>query len=101
MRALIFSESLSETFRILTRIQRDIIIRVHTSACKSTHYSCQMLLQSERFFRHIFETFLNTKFHENPSSGSRLVACRQTHDEANSLFPKFCKRAYKFACFFM
>jgi hypothetical protein len=51
MRALIFFKALSETFRIkhVTRIQRDIIIHVHTSACKSTHYSCQMLLQPERF----------------------------------------------------
>jgi hypothetical protein len=49
MRVLIFSKALSETFRILTRIQRDIVINVHTSACKSTHYSCQILLQPERF----------------------------------------------------
>jgi hypothetical protein len=47
----------------------------------------------------IFLTFKkNThiiKFHESPSSGSRLVACGRTdrHDEANSRFSWFCKCA--------
>jgi hypothetical protein len=35
-----------------------------------------------------FETFSNTKFHENPSSGSRVVSYGRTdeQDEANSHF---------------
>jgi len=42
--------------------------------------------------RHIFEKQSNIKFHENPSSGSRIVSCGQTarrtnrHDEDNSRF---------------
>ena len=30
------------------------------------------------FFRQIFEKYSNIKFHENPSSGSRVVPCGQT-----------------------
>jgi len=43
----------------------------------------------------IFEKFSGTKFHENPSSGSRVVPCgrrdKQTdrHDEAKSPFFRF------------
>jgi hypothetical protein len=35
------------------------------------------------------------KFHQNPSSGSRVVPCGLTdgHDEANSGFSQFCERA--------
>jgi len=35
-----------------------------------------------------FEKYSNIKFHDNPSSGNRVVACGQTdrHDEANSSF---------------
>jgi len=43
------------------------------------------------FSRQIFEKYSHTKFHENPSNGSRVVPFGQTgrqttgHDEANSL----------------
>jgi len=30
------------------------------------------------FSRHIFEKYWSIKFHENPSSGSRVVPCGQT-----------------------
>jgi len=41
--------------------------------------------------RQIFEKYSNIKFHQNPSSGSR-VPCEQTdrHDEAKSRFSQFC-----------
>ena len=47
----------------------------------------------------IFEKYSNFEVQENPSSGSRTVPCWQTdglthkHDEANSRFSQFCKRA--------
>jgi len=43
------------------------------------------------FTRQISEKYSNTKFHENPSSGSRVVPCGRTdrHDEANSRFSQF------------
>ena len=71
-------------------MQRNNIIYVH-----STRYSCQILMELE-LLGHIFEESLNImKFHENPSSGSRVVPCGQTdrQDEANSRFSQFCERA--------
>ena len=55
-----------------------------------TRYSCQITRKLE-FSRQIFETHTNIKFHENPSSGSRVVPCGQTdrHDEAKSRFSQF------------
>jgi hypothetical protein len=49
------------------------------------------------FSRQIFKKHSNIKFHENPSSGSRVVPCEQTdgemdrHDEGNSRFSQFCE----------
>jgi hypothetical protein len=63
---------LSEIFFILRRIQRDTIINVHRSLRKLPHYSCQVLMKLEISWQ-IFENYSNTKFHENPSSGSRVV----------------------------
>jgi hypothetical protein len=43
----------------------------------STRYSCQILTKLE-FSRLVFEKYSNIKFHENLSSGSRVVPCGQT-----------------------
>jgi hypothetical protein len=40
----------------------------------NTCYSCQVLMKLE-FSQQIFEKKLNIKFHQNPSSGSRVVSC--------------------------
>ena len=58
----------------------------------STPYNWQILIKLE-FSRPVFEQYTNIKFHENPSSGSRIVPCGQTdrHDEANSRFSQSCK----------
>jgi len=42
-----------------------------------------------------FEKYSDIKFYKNPSTGSRVVACRRTdrHDDANSLFSQFRERA--------
>jgi len=48
------------------------------------------------YFRYILEKYSDIKFHENPSSGSRVVPCGWTdrwtprHDEGNSHFSQFC-----------
>jgi hypothetical protein len=42
-----------------------------------TCYSCQILMILE-FLWQRFEKYSDIKFHENPSSGSRVVPCRQT-----------------------
>jgi hypothetical protein len=43
------------------------------------------------------EKRLNIKFHQNPSSGSRVVPCGQTdgQDKASSCCTQFCERAHK------
>ena len=49
----------------------------------------------------IFEKYSEIKFHENPSSGTRVIPYERTdgrtdrYDEANSRFSKFCKSARK------
>ena len=57
------------------------------------------------FSRQMFEKYSNIKFHENLSSGSRVVPAdahtdtdRQTdrQDEANCRCSQFCERAYNF-----
>ena len=40
----------------------------------NTCYSCQVLMKLE-FSQQIFEKKLNIRFHQNPSSGSRVVSC--------------------------
>jgi hypothetical protein len=58
---------------------------------QTTRYSCPILMKLE-FSRQIWEKYSNTKFHENPFSGSRTVPCGRTdkHDVANSGFSQFC-----------
>jgi hypothetical protein len=41
---------------------------------QNTGYFCPTLTKLE-LFRQIFEKYSNTKFHENPSSGSQVVPC--------------------------
>jgi hypothetical protein len=43
----------------------------------SSRYFSQIVIKP-KFSRQIFEKYSNTKFHENPSSGSRVIACRLT-----------------------
>ena len=50
---------------------------------KGIRYSCQILMNLE-FSRQIFEKYLNMKFHENPSSGSRASFLADRQDEADS-----------------
>jgi hypothetical protein len=64
----------------------------------STHYSCHILMKFE-FSWQIFKKYSDVKFHENLSSGSRVIPCwrtdgHDTHDEINSrFFLQFCNFA--------
>jgi hypothetical protein len=62
---------------------------LHVITC---YNSCQFLMKPE-FSQQVFEEYSNIKFHENLSSGSRVVLCRWTdrHVEANSLLSQFCE----------
>jgi hypothetical protein len=63
-------------------------------------YCCQILMKLE-CSRQIFEEYSNIKFHENPSSGSRVVPCGPTdgqtniYDETRVAFRNFAKSVYK------
>ena len=65
---------LCETFLIPSTIERETLINVRRSSCRSTCYSCYTLMKLE-FCRQIFGRHSNIRFHENPSSGSRVVPC--------------------------
>jgi len=85
-----------------------MINNVYWSSSKVFFILGQILMKFE-FTRQIFEKYSNIKFHENASSGSRVVTCRRTgrqtdrhtygwtdrHDEAISCFSKFWERASK------
>ena len=64
----------------------------------SIRYSFSILVKLE-FSGQIFffEKYTNVKFHENPSSGSRVVPCGQTDgpDAADSRFSLFCEGPQK------
>jgi hypothetical protein len=67
---------LSEAFLIPRRIQPDMIKNVYRSSCKVP--AILVRFQSYLTFFQVFEKCSNIKFHENPSSRSRLVPCRRT-----------------------
>ena len=62
---------LCEIFLILGRIQRYIIIIVHTSSCKVPVILASLIIKLE-FSGQIFEKYSNTKFHENLSRVNRV-----------------------------
>jgi hypothetical protein len=72
-----FFPGLSETFFILRRIQRDVVINVRMFSCKVRGTLFRILTKIE-FSRQIFEKHSNVKFHENPSIGIRDFSCGRT-----------------------
>jgi len=62
----------------------------------NAHYSYHILIKLE-FSRQIFAKYSNIKFHENPSSRSRVVPCgqRDRHDEAKCRFSKILRKRLK------
>ena len=78
---LIFSEDLSQTFLILTRIRRDIIIKLHTASCEVPVFLVRFLIKCKKKKKKIStdfrKKFSNNKSHKNPSSWSWVVSCKQ------------------------
>jgi hypothetical protein len=56
----------------------------------STRHSCHVLMKLE-LSRQNFEKSLNIKFHEKPSSGSRVAPYGQTDNEGIRI-SQFCER---------
>ena len=82
-------QSLSETFVIPAKIQRDFIINIHRSLCKVL--LCLTDLIKSKFFR-IFEKCSNVKFYKIcVVVAELLLEYRQTdiHVEANSRISQF------------
>jgi len=75
MCVLIFVRTLSEEFLIRRRIDRDKIMNVYRSSCTVALFLSDF--NKTWFFWTKFRKILIT-FHENPSSGSRVVLCRRT-----------------------
>jgi hypothetical protein len=73
---LIFSATLSKTSHskknLIRYDQKCMLVFM-----QSIRHSCQILMKLE-FSRHIFMKYSNIKFHDNPSSGSRVVLYGQT-----------------------
>jgi len=86
---------LSETFHLLRRIQRDIIIHLPRFSCKNTRYSSQILLKleiSRQFFRKIRQYQISWKsVHWEPSCYLRKEITKPTvafHSFANVMLSK-------------
>jgi len=69
------------------------MMKIYIDLHAKYRYSCPVLMKLE-FSGQIFEKCSNIKFHESPSSKSRVVPCGQTdrHAEANSRFSQFYER---------
>jgi len=76
----------------LVFLANGLIKNVDWSSYKVLRYCCPILMKLE-FCTQTFEKYSNIRFHENPSSGIRVVHSGQTdiHDEANSRFSRFCE----------
>jgi len=90
---------LSKTFLIVRSIERDIIINVH----RSSHNVPAILVRFNKNLKFLdgFSKNANTKFYENPLSGSRVFPCGRINsqigrrNEINIRFSKF-SNAHKF-----
>ena len=78
MCVLIFSTTLSETFFVLRRNERDMIENICWFEIQSPDFFFLQILMKTEFSQQIFEKYSNVKFHEDPCSGSRVVPSGRT-----------------------
>ena len=87
MCVLISFTTFSETFFIPRKTYRDVNINAHMSSFKLTYF-CRILTKL-KFSRPIFEKSPNTKFHENPSSGTLFTLCGQKDRQPRQILEPF------------
>jgi hypothetical protein len=82
-------------FLILRRIEIALFVNVQRSSCKMSIILVRFESLKLGFSRQNLEKSPNMKFHENLSSGIRVVPFGLTggHDEASTQFSQFCERA--------
>jgi hypothetical protein len=88
-----------ETFLILRRTERGMILSVYWSLCKAPVYFCQSWMKID-FSLQIFKKYPNMKFHFKKTRrvGAELFHTdrrRDRHDEANSCPSHFCESRLK------
>jgi len=83
---------LSEKFLILRRIGRWERKRILVFMW-SARFSCQILTKLE-FSRQILKKYLNNKFHENSSNGSRVFPCGQIDKRTDMMKPTVTLRNF-------
>jgi len=71
---------LPEKFLILKTTEQDMMKNVYWSSCKVPIILAN-IYWNLNFPGQILKKFSNIKFHENPSSGSRVVPCGQTNGQ--------------------
>jgi hypothetical protein len=79
---------LLEIFLVLRRNRGDNVKNAETSSCTALVIFVGFLMKLE-FSRQIFEKVSNTTFHQNPSSGSRVVPCGRTDMKLTVAFYNF------------
>jgi hypothetical protein len=90
---------MSETFLILKRTEEDTIKNMFCYPCNFP--IIYKILIKFKFFRYTFDEYLNIKFYENPSSGSRVGPYRETDgatewlDTDNSRLSQFLRTRLK------
>jgi hypothetical protein len=93
MCVLIFCTRFARNILIIRRTERFMIENVYCSSCKVPVILNQILMKI-KFSRQLFEKYTDVKFHENPSSGSRVLwgtNSTDRHEEAGSSFSYFCE----------
>ena len=86
MGVFIFSTTLSQTFLILRRLRRDIIINVHTSSYKIARYSWRIFLWNLNFLDRSSKSAEILNFLKIRPLGAELFHRTDSHDEAKNLF---------------
>ena len=104
MCVLIFFTRFVRTLLIIRGTERVMMENVYCSSCKVPVILNQILMEL-KFSRQLFEKYTDIKFHENPSSGSRVLCGRIVQTDMKKLtvafrtFTKTSKRGPKMFLF--